>query len=112
MLKKLIAGGGLLALLASTVAAGIVFGGRAKSERISMVFATSVRNVGVSLVAVAAKVRVVRLRRKCVSVAQLRCTRCGATWVVRFRKQGGTRAAPGWRKCPARRCNAHLLSKH
>ena len=42
--------GGMLALLMSTVIAGLVFGGRNRPERISMLFATSVRNVGVSLV--------------------------------------------------------------
>lgn len=42
--------GGMLALLVCTVVAGLVFGGRNRAERISMLFATSVRNVGVSLV--------------------------------------------------------------
>ena len=42
--------GGMLALLVCTVVAGLVFGGRKRDERISMLFATSVRNVGVSLV--------------------------------------------------------------
>jgi bile acid:Na+ symporter, BASS family len=41
---------GMLSLLISTVAAGAAFGGRHRAERISMLFATSVRNVGVSLV--------------------------------------------------------------
>ncbi|HUK36122.1 MAG TPA: hypothetical protein VLV86_19530, partial [Vicinamibacterales bacterium] len=41
---------GMLALVASSVIAGWVFGGRHADIRKSMVFATSVRNVGVSLV--------------------------------------------------------------
>lgn len=41
---------GMLALLGATVIAGLIFGGRRSDERTSMVFATSVRNVAVSLV--------------------------------------------------------------
>lgn len=41
---------GMLALVAATVLAGAIFGGTSRAERVSMIFATSVRNVGVSLV--------------------------------------------------------------
>lgn len=41
---------GMLALVAGTVVAGAIFGGSSRAERVSMIFATSVRNVGVSLV--------------------------------------------------------------
>ncbi len=41
---------GMLALVAATVLASLIFGGTSRPERVSMVFATSVRNVGVSLV--------------------------------------------------------------
>lgn len=47
---SLVTYGGMSALLACTVVAGLVFGGRDRSRRTAMVFATSVRNVGVSLV--------------------------------------------------------------
>jgi BASS family bile acid:Na+ symporter len=45
-----IAYAGMSALLVATVLAGAVLGGRAREERVAMVCATSVRNVGVSLV--------------------------------------------------------------
>lgn len=41
---------GMLALVAGTILAGLIFGGSSRAERVSMIFATSVRNVGVSLV--------------------------------------------------------------
>lgn len=41
---------GMAALVTGTVLAGLIFGGSSREECVSMVFATSVRNVGVSLV--------------------------------------------------------------